>query len=810
MPSWALILSLAALLGVAQLLLWGAARGLGLRLHRWVVLAGLGLPFLLLAPWLGGQDLLVPTDALRLQIPGAPLIADPDSHDLLNDAVFQFIPWELEVRHQLSVGRLPLWSDRLGGGSSPWVNPQAGVLSLLAMLTRPLPIQYFLLVALALKMLVACQGAWLLARVMGAGRRAALLAGVAFALGGGILAWGLFPHTRAAAWVPWVTAGAILLTRRPTPLRVVVTGLLTGVLLLAGHPETALAGGLFAALCALWLRRRATPLWRGLGSAAAAALLGFGLAAPQLVPFLSAVGETHRAAEAAARRLPPVPFDFTEPATWTVEGRGRLWLAPVHRHAFGRPYHETFRGPVSWPDASTAYAGVLAFAGVLAALALQRRRRALRPLLVFLAGSLLLASQPLPLMRLLYRLPALQVPAYDRLLLVTALALAVAGALGIEGLLCRRVGWGGWLALAAATAAGVALGPGLATLLLWAGAWGAVLLAWRGRGQGRGWRLAAGVLLAAVLLADLLPWARDHLPVGRSLLFYPPNGVTASVRAEVAAGGPWRVVGEDYLVYPGLLPVYGLDDPRPHNPMAPMAQIRVLGAAFDYAPTLVRYFAPFHQPEQPFLDFLNVRVVVSNRYQPFHPSFQRFDRGEVDPYVLWRNPRALPRWFLASGAEAVEPAALPAWISRLDDPRRVALDPAEAGDWRPVAPSGPEGSSELVLAAMEPGQVLLELPPAPGPGERLLATSQPSPRGWRASTGDGRRLRRLTVNGAFFGAVVPAEVQSVELRFSPPGLGLGWGLFALAAAGGIGLLLQARHGAGERLTKRADPGGSRR
>ncbi|MCY0541651.1 hypothetical protein OVW21_26855, partial [Klebsiella pneumoniae] len=84
--------------------------------------------------------------------------------------MFQILPWELEVRHALAGRRLPLWSDLLDGGSSPWVNLQAGVLSPTAMLARAVPIQFHLLAALLLKMTVVAPGAWLLARAAGVRR----------------------------------------------------------------------------------------------------------------------------------------------------------------------------------------------------------------------------------------------------------------------------------------------------------------------------------------------------------------------------------------------------------------------------------------------------------------------------------------------------------------------------------------------------------------------------------------------------------------------------------------------------------------
>ena len=70
-----------------------------------------------------------------------------------------------------------------------------------------------LLVTLALKILVAFQGTWVLARTVGVSRLSSLLAAAGFALSGGMMAWALFPHTAALAWVPWLTAAVIRMFR---------------------------------------------------------------------------------------------------------------------------------------------------------------------------------------------------------------------------------------------------------------------------------------------------------------------------------------------------------------------------------------------------------------------------------------------------------------------------------------------------------------------------------------------------------------------------------------------------------------------
>src|SRR5687767_8051340 len=185
LAGWELHLRLIAAMLAMQGVVWVLARGLGRRLRWDAVATGWALPLLVLWPWLAGNELLVPTQSLAPLVPGTYHLARPDPWADLHDVVSQFLPWELEVRHALAARRLPFWSERLDGGSSPWGNLQAGVLSPIALAARALPIQHHTLAALALKILVACQGTWLLARLLAARRIPALIAATSFALGGG-------------------------------------------------------------------------------------------------------------------------------------------------------------------------------------------------------------------------------------------------------------------------------------------------------------------------------------------------------------------------------------------------------------------------------------------------------------------------------------------------------------------------------------------------------------------------------------------------------------------------------------------------
>lgn len=759
-----ILADLVGLLLVAEGVLYLAAWGLGRPLTRSALALALLLPLVLLAPFFIGQRVLAPTGVIARSLG---LDAAEDPHSLLNDSVYQFLPWERAIRRGLAQGDWALWSEELEGGSSAWVNPQAGVLSPIAAATRWLPFEHYLSVALALKMVVGFLGAWVLARRLGLRHSTALLVGMGFVLGGGMMAWALFPHTRAVAWAPWVVAAAITLARRLTVVAVVTSACLIGALLLSGHPEVTLSTVLLTTGCAWLLRRRRIPPMHWLGALALSAALGFGLALPHLLPFLDALPESQRVADL---RLEAIPRDLPglSPASWFRGDRWAFLNAAASPYAYGRPFHEPFRGPYNWAEAEAGYAGLLALAGVAMGLLLPLGWR-YWSFLLFAALSLLLTSQFLPLAHLAWRLPVLDVTAFARFLPVGSLALVMASAVALDGLRRRRgknlwrEAGGLFLALLWSLCLAHRLEVVVPWLLILAG------LAWLRLARRRRSLRLGTFLLAAGLLADLGPWAWNFLPQGDRGAFYPNTPLLETAAVEWAQpGGPWRTLGSDYQVYPSLLTIYGGEEVRTHNPMAPKRYLDVLETAFGFAPGRGgNYFSALPRPRHALLDFLGVRTVIQSTVRPPPSGLERL--LETQSMRLLRNPAALPRWFFPAAIDSVDEGAFLSWLADLEQADRVAVRPEDLAR-HPTLEARADSTGEARLIAGGASSVRLRLDPVTS--DRLLATSILEPRQWQARGSHGR-LSVLPINGVFVGVVVPGGEEEVRLSYRPPHFILG-------------------------------------
>jgi hypothetical protein len=206
------------------------------------------------------------------------------------DSAILYAPIRTLVSGALRGGRLPLWNPHEALGKPLFAEGLHGVLhplSLFAALVDPGGIDLLI----ALYLVAAALGAFLLARELGLDDSQAFLAGGAFGLSGFVLSMtGNLVFLAGAASLPWQVA-ALAAAGRGARLAVPLGALATAVTLLSGDAQMAIVA--FALGAALAAERGGR---RGLLRAAGATLLGGAVAAVQVVPTLAALEASARSA----------------------------------------------------------------------------------------------------------------------------------------------------------------------------------------------------------------------------------------------------------------------------------------------------------------------------------------------------------------------------------------------------------------------------------------------------------------------------------------------------------------------------------
>jgi hypothetical protein len=425
----------------------------------------------------------------------------------------QFTPWRELAWESLRAGSLPLWNPGSGMGAPLFANyqsalayPPTWLLFLLSSLGGVEWSAWGQGVLVVLHWIIAAAGMARLAGGLGLGRLAQALSGLAFGLGGYLVSRAGFLSINATiAWLPWLVhyAGQVAspALRRGEPwLRAwLKLGLVCGLLLLAGHAQTAWYACLLAVLWGGywgWLDRvsasgvgepgerrgssglRIADFAKGLFYLGLGLAFGAALAAIQLVPTLEYLAQSQRAAE----------IDFEYAMTYSFwPWRFLTLLAP---DLFGSPVSGDYWGYANyWEDA--LYLGLLPLLLALSALVgwlfkrpayckggepsggeagkLSPRLEAIPFLLVLMVVSFVLAlGKNTPLFPWLYR----HVPTFDmfqaptRFAVWASFALALLAGFGAQVWRrpTRRALY--WTRLGTAGAVAVMIGAGLAWYLM--------------------------------------------------------------------------------------------------------------------------------------------------------------------------------------------------------------------------------------------------------------------------------------------------------------------------------------------------------
>jgi hypothetical protein len=554
------------------------------RRHFFLWVAALAVVlFIFLHESLFGGKGLVPADGVFSFPPW--LGTKLPSNYLLSDQYNVFVPQHEFMHQQFLQGNFPLWNPYLDCGVPNLGSIQGALLFPINLLLRPLDPFHAGGLAAFLKLFLAGWFTMLYLRRLGSSNSGAFLSGLVFSLCGFMIVWLGHPHVNCAMWLPLLLYlieksfqngrnGAPGLAGAPA-LRVWIGfAVAFACLLLGGHPPTTIHVTLFISIYFLFRligQRMDQPFLR-MGLCLCAMVLGFLLAAPQLLPFLeyyrhsSVDASSHIYNRTAIRLLPNTLIFYLFPhlSGSPAEGFGETML----RLGIGKLLPNF--------NERTGYVGVLPLLFALYAVVGRRCRLTVFYVSVTLVSLLVIYGVP-PLPAILGALPVLRDINPTRLLLMVGFSLAVLAGLGWDRFHRsedRRLRF--WVVVGFWTAIGLVL----LWCWQWVGPrWNHLDAAYRSFLEPQ-FLMLAGSLVASVALllrfinrqrwlcpaiglgwvtVDLLVFGMGYNPAIPRDRYYPSTPAIEWLKQDSTS---FRVWGEKQVLVPNTAEVFGLRDAR--------------------------------------------------------------------------------------------------------------------------------------------------------------------------------------------------------------------------------------------------------
>ena len=680
------------------------------------------------------------------------------------DVVMQLVPWAHQVREAWRHGQLPLWNDLAACGYPLISNAQGGALSPLRLLALPLPLGPSIAAEGAMKILIALTYTFLYCRRRGYCGLPCVIGAICFGFGPFLIAWLHMAPSTVACFLPAVMFHIELLQERQNYARFAGAAAMGPLVLFSGHPETVTHMLVFAIACVVWISlvERPPSTGRFLASLMAAGAVSVLLSLPFLLPFAEAMTKSFRF-EVQRQMTTAVPFSDFPSLALLVQPR-----------LYGTRPPAIPWGP-SQAESITGFAGILGIAGWFGiAFDLVRRRR-FRDRETFLIVAaigvfLVLASWP-PVVGLVKLVGLVQ---NDRFRFVFAWIASVLTA----AILNRASHRDHFPLLAGVTMAAatlvwifvrtqfptpldrhnsvVSMMPSVIVLLISLG-----LIVPR---SPRVILSAIGVAITAEVWLVTMHWN----PVKPAATLYPRTPLIEAV-LKAHARSHDRVVGIGPVLFPNTNALFGIEDVRVLDPMAPARYSNLLRSVMpDY--NIRDYYPKWLDGGTPLLDYLNVRWVMTEATRPL-PNGERYRLVYAGADGrLYENRHVLPRFFpvrnvlldfersgasshLSSHKDWGSTAILQSLTVDSDQQRQDLLSA------RPLTTVEPR----TAIAKATPTDYVLVVDAR---RHTLIVSSVGFDRGWSITAG-GRKLRPELVNGAFLGFIAPPGHSIVRVHYLP-------------------------------------------
>lgn len=694
----------------------------------------------------------------------------------LSDVASQMIPWRKATQWAYANHDWPLHNPFMLSGDILAAAAQPSAYSPFMLVALLLPVAKGLTFSAAITFFTAALAAFLFARELGCRETAALIAAAGFMYCNDISFFVLWPLGVTWTLFPLVLLGVRRVVRSPGVRSAALLAVAFTLLLLAGHPETAVhivflgaVYGLFE--LALWRRN----IGRAAVAATGAGVIALMLCAIYVLPIIEAVPQTAEhlfrttvyatadrgvgTREVLARMATDV-FPFLHQRTWNVANVEHLAPNSVAVGsvilAFAIYAIWRVRSAESWFFAATALFGLLA------------------------------RAEWRPVARGLQRLPLLDIALNERFSSAAAFSLALLAAMGIEDIIRRQRP----LAAAATAAAVLVLITAGTLLLLRANVVGPNL---ETSGDYKIFAELAGlaVATAALLLPVPSPWKAAMILgivlVQRSMTdsgvygtfpasaAYPPVAMFEPLKK---IREPYRVVGFNMNLLPNMSAMYELEDPRGYEAMT-LQTYSDLYPLWSVPQSV--WFNRVVDLNRPFLSFLNVRYAVVWRRFALPDGWKPFaeQRGEM----LIENTRVIERAFV------------PGRVVVAADQAEAFSQMMAAKDFRERAWITAPGN--VYERANGPGRVTVRTRSrryditAEMEHDGWIVISESAWNGWRAYV-DGRRVQMQRANISFLSVFVPAGSHRVKLVYLPRAFVIGRAISFPTVAGLVAFAIVRR------------------
>jgi Bacterial membrane protein YfhO len=681
----------------------------------------------------------------------------------ISDNYAEFIPWNDALRRTIAEGEWPLWNRfELNGG------PLAGALQSapyhpVTLIGLLIPIEDAVTFTAAMTFFLAALAMFLLLRDLVRSEIAAMFGAAAVMFSTHLIWYAGTALALAAALAPLALVGARRVVHAPGKRSAAVLGIALLLIVLAGHPESALHLVTLAIAYFVFEFIRMRPVrWRAaIGSGLGAGLGALLVSAIFLLPFMSDVRQT------AEHRHRELTFEGRQPVAGASEVAHRI-AANLVPFLEGVPGVEETEHPreVRHGWLATAYAGSLLFAPALFALLRVRSWQTTFFGVSALVGLGVGVSAP-GFTNLLNHVPGFQFAVNDRMIFGAVLGTAVLAAIGIDAWLRERSRF--LPALYAATCAllvviAVAAETDLAATYYRAHAARAILPLLLGAGVLAVMRAPrAAIALFALLLVQRLGEAGGLQPTVPRRAFYPPfPGVELMQHRE-----PFRMVGVGVTLPPATSTHYGLEDVRAF-------QALTLGRYYDamrlWSVEQPVWFNRVDTLESPFLSAMNVRFAIAPASHAA-PAWWT-TKGDFGEYKILENTRVLPRAFV------------PRRVFHREKDANLELEMKLTSDYGDVS-FIETGTARSAPVPNGPGTIAVQ---QSGSGLRISASMQDAGwvvisngawEGWQARV-DGNEAPVLFANRAFLAVFLQRGQHVVELFYRPVEFVIGAWISALS------------------------------